>query len=173
MQETYSEVLRRSQREGLRAAEEQRLARQAMLAARAGAMPAGDGPGGAREAQPPDAAGEAREADAANAAGAAGIAGIAGIAGAGQGTAAGQTSEAGQGEDAAQRPPRPARWADADVVACRTCHYWRPLDEIIPLMACCYPLIEGKLRPCRPADCYLHEGTPYRPIAQRVQHSVW
>lgn len=170
MQETYSEVLRRSQREGLRAAEEQRLARQAMLAAQAGAMPAGDGPGGAREAQPPDAAGEAQEADAANAAGAAGIAGIAG---AGQGTAAGQTSEAGQGEDAAQRPPRPARWTDADVIACRTCHYWRPLDEIIPLMACCYPLIEGKLRPCRPADCYLHEGTPYRPIAQRVQHSVW
>lgn len=135
MQEGYSEALRRSQREGLRAAEERRLARQEMLIAPDSPGPERDSPGGAGEAQ--------------------------------------EEAPAGTGRQGAAAPSKPARWTDADVIVCRTCRYWQPLDEVIPLMACCYPLIEGRLRPCRPADCYLHEGTPYRPLAPAGRHSIW
>ncbi len=56
-----------------------------------------------------------------------------------------------------------AGWADEDVVECRGCLYWRTLDYILGVKACWYPLMENRLRPCRPADCYRRPGTPYRP----------
>lgn len=58
---------------------------------------------------------------------------------------------------------RPAGWSDEEVVECRGCWYWRMLDATLGIWACWYPLIEDRLRPCRPADCYRHAGTPYRP----------
>lgn len=61
----------------------------------------------------------------------------------------------------------PASWSDKDVVACKGCWYWRTLDYTMGIKACWYPLLEDKLRPCRPADCYRRSGTPYRPMAQR------
>lgn len=57
----------------------------------------------------------------------------------------------------------PAGWSDEDVVECHGCWYWRMLDATLGIWACWYPLIEDQLRPCRPADCYRHPDTPYRP----------
>lgn len=64
---------------------------------------------------------------------------------------------------AGRQSARPAGWTDEDVVECRGCWYWRVLDATLGIWACWYPLLEDRLRPCRPADCYRHSGTPYRP----------
>ena len=66
-----------------------------------------------------------------------------------------------------EQPPQKRPWGGGDVVECRGCWYWRTLDYTMGIKACWYPLLEDKLRPCRPADCYRKPGTPYRPMAQR------
>lgn len=68
-----------------------------------------------------------------------------------------------------QGGPRPTGWTDEDVVECRGCWYWRTLDYTLGLEACWYPLLENRLRPCRPADCYRRPGTPYRPCGPEGQ----
>ena len=68
-----------------------------------------------------------------------------------------------------QGGPRPTGWTDGDVVECRGCWYWRTLDYTLGLEACWYPLLEDRLRPCRPADCYRRPGTPYRPCGPEGQ----
>lgn len=68
-----------------------------------------------------------------------------------------------------QGGPRPTGWTDEDVVECRGCWYWRTLDYTLGLEACWYPLLEDRLRPCRPADCYRRPGTPYRPCGPEGQ----
>lgn len=70
---------------------------------------------------------------------------------------------------APQGGPCPTGWTDGDVVECRGCWYWRTLDCILGLEACWYPLLEDRLRPCRPADCYRRPGTPYRPCGPEGQ----
>ena len=52
-------------------------------------------------------------------------------------------------------------WTDADVVACVGCKYWRHMGGYG--RACHYAIDTGRLRLCRPRDCYGHAGTPYTP----------
>lgn len=65
-----------------------------------------------------------------------------------------------EGNPWAETNSRKSSWTDSDVVRCAGCYYWR----LLPFcgMACHYPIDEQKLRPCKPKDCYMHEGTPYR-----------
>lgn len=60
-----------------------------------------------------------------------------------------------------QRTARPGGWTDADVTRCVGCKYWRPLGYYG--RACYYSIDTGRLRPCRPRECYGHAGTPYTP----------
>ena len=66
---------------------------------------------------------------------------------------------------AMQKKPAPpaaaGSWTDADVVRCVGCKYWRPLCCLTP--ACHYAIDTGRLRLCRPRDCYGRTGTPYTP----------
>ena len=62
--------------------------------------------------------------------------------------------------EAAARARSSNGWIDADIVECRGCTYWRKLGCYAH--ACHYPIDTGRLRPCRPQDCYKHKGTPYR-----------
>ncbi len=62
---------------------------------------------------------------------------------------------------AAEPAPASGTWTDADVVRCMGCKYWRPLGYYGPAFH--YPIDTGRLRPCRPCDCYGHVGTPYTP----------
>lgn len=77
-----------------------------------------------------------------------------------------ETSGTGPKEERPQetRQPRAGRgWTSEDVVECWGCWYWRMLDYTLGIRACWYPLLEDRLRPCLPADCYRKPGTPYRP----------
>lgn len=54
------------------------------------------------------------------------------------------------------------------VVKCTGCYYWRSLSNGGGTVhACHYAIYTGKLRtPLKAADCYKHEGTPYKPIGK-------
>lgn len=65
-------------------------------------------------------------------------------------------------QQGAEKPRAGKGWTSEDVVECRGCWYWRMLDYTLGIRACWYPLLEDRLRPCLPADCYRKPGTPYR-----------
>lgn len=50
------------------------------------------------------------------------------------------------------------------ITTCTGCYWYRPAAAVPGMyMMCHYAHDTGELRSIRPADCYKHEGTPYRP----------
>lgn len=156
MRAAYSEMLRRIQQEGLyRAQEQQRWQAQRLAECRME-----DAPDGAVEKTGETPPGEALPGERPGA-GPEEMPGTApGRAGAEPGKAPQKAPDAQQGAPQTQAGKG---WTDKDLVECRGCWYWRMLDYTLDLRACWYPLLEDRLRPCRPADCYRKPGTPYRP----------
>lgn len=150
MRAAYSEMLRRIQQEGLYQAGQQQRWRAEQLAERRLGPPEDapeealeDTPEGALEDAPEDAPEEAS---------------------AGEGPPEASGTGPQRGEASKTQKPRAGRgWTSEDVVECRGCWYWRMLDYTLDIRACWYPLLENRLRPCLPADCYRKPGTPYRP----------
>ena len=141
MRAAYSEMLRRIQLEGLYRAEEQEAWRAGRGRERAPDCPPGNLTDRADQAEPPGSP-EPR----------------------GACPEGPPQSGTAPREGAKPGPARPARgWSGEDVVECTGCWYWRTLDYTLGLKACWYPLLEDRLRPCLPADCYRRPGTPYRP----------
>lgn len=56
------------------------------------------------------------------------------------------------------------------VVECRGCYYWRTMGNSSKCMhACHYCLETGNPRGMPAAECYKHEGTPYKPKKRGVK----
>lgn len=57
------------------------------------------------------------------------------------------------------------------ITVCKGCYYYRSGCGVPgTYMMCHYACDTGTLRGIRPADCYKHEGTPYRAAAYRGRH---
>lgn len=57
-----------------------------------------------------------------------------------------------------------------EVVECRGCEYWRTMGNSSKCMhACHYCLETGNPRGMPAAECYKHEGTPYKPKKRGVR----
>lgn len=62
------------------------------------------------------------------------------------------------------------RKIEPGAVECRGCEYWRPMGNSSKCMHACHYCIEtGNLRDMPAAECYKHEGTPYKPKKRGVR----
>lgn len=60
-----------------------------------------------------------------------------------------------------RKPREKQQKPKSEVVNCKGCFYWR--NMYVGANACHYPIETNQLRPMPAADCYKHDGTPYRP----------
>ena len=57
-----------------------------------------------------------------------------------------------------------------EVIECRGYEYWRTMGNSSKCMHACHYCIEtGNLRGMPAAECYKHEGTPYKPKKRGVR----
>lgn len=63
------------------------------------------------------------------------------------------------------------RKIEPGAIECRGCEYWRAIGHGKQCIRACHYCIEtGNLRGMPAAECYKHEGTPYKPKKRGVKH---